>query len=48
MDGGEHRDPKSEQGQTGYKPEGNEALPTVVDSCRVMRLRIVPPSPMDA
>jgi hypothetical protein len=37
MDGDEHRDPDSEQGETRYEPEGDEALPAFVDGRTVVR-----------
>jgi hypothetical protein len=40
MDGDEHSDSYSDQGNACYKPESDEPLPTVVDGRTVVRARI--------
>jgi hypothetical protein len=45
VDGDEHRDSESDQGKTGQEPEGDVALPTLVDVCTVVGLRTLSPPP---
>jgi hypothetical protein len=38
VDGGEHSDSEAEQDKAGYKPEGDKALPAIVDDRTVIGL----------
>lgn len=43
VDGDEHRDAEPKQGKTGHKPEGDKALPAIVDRRTVIRPRMCRP-----